>query len=467
MPRLMRCLYCGLLQDEPAGVKTCARCGGELAFEVESLPDGRASYVRVQMELDQVTAPAGRNVDRYLLVTLRTPAQVPPEEAAPTQTGRQPLSFTAVLDVSGSMRGPKLVQAKEAVRQALRCLHDGDVFSLVTFANAVACVCEPAEVNERTRRVAESMLQEIEAGGQTALCGGLELGSEKAAARKQDTTLVLLLSDGQANVGETDVEAVGRRATQARQRGLIVSTLGVGADYNEALMVEVATQGGGRFYHVLDAAQIAAYVAGELGEVAALAAREAALHLTIPANAAVFPLSSAYLAQQGGGEATVSLGDVPSDVELEVPMRLTLPAQPAASKVSVEGTLAYLSPAGNRLSARLNRVTVRFVELATFGRRDGVVMPVAEHVLEQMRAANVLGVSRVLAKSPAEAQQRIEAEMAAVREYATLLGEERGLEGIQAMAADFAQLQAAPVMAKATVAHAFARTRRTKEFGKG
>jgi Ca-activated chloride channel family protein len=463
----MRCLYCGLLQDEPAGVKACARCGGELAFEVEPLPDGRASYVHVQMELDQVTAPAGRNVDRYLLVTLRTPAQVPPEEAAPTQTGRQPLSFTAVLDVSGSMRGPKLVQAKEAVRQALRRLHDGDVFSLVTFANAVACVCEPAEVNDRTRHLVESMLQEIEAGGQTALCGGLELGLEHAAARQQDTTLVLLLSDGQANVGETDVEVLGRRGSEARQRGLIVSTLGVGADYNEALMVEVATQGGGRFYHVLDAAQIAAYVAGELGEVAALAAREATLRLAIPANAAVFPLSSAYLAQQGGGEATISLGDIPSDVELEVPIRLTLPAQPAASKVSVEGTLAYLSPAGNRLGARLNRVTVRFVEPATFAKRDGVVLPVAEHVFEQMRASNVLGVSRVLAKSPAQAQQRIEAEMAAVREYATLLGEERGLEGIQAMAADFAQLQAAPVMAKATVAHAFARTRRTKEFGKG
>ena len=50
MPRLMRCQYCGLLQDEPSGVKTCARCGGELAFEVEPPPDERASYVRAQME---------------------------------------------------------------------------------------------------------------------------------------------------------------------------------------------------------------------------------------------------------------------------------------------------------------------------------------------------------------------------------------------------------------------------------
>jgi len=272
MSRLMRCQYCGLLQDEPAGVKVCARCGGELAFEAEPPPDERPSYVRAQMELDQVMAPGGQHVDRYLLITIRTPPQVPPEQAAPTETGRQPLGFTAVLDVSGSMRGYKLAQAKEAVREALRRLHDGDLFSLVTFANQATGAFEPAEIDERTRHVVERALQEIGAGGRTALCAGLELGLEKAAAGKRETNLVLLLSDGQANVGETDVEAVGQRGYEARRRGIIVSTLGVGTDYNEALMVEIATQGGGRFYHVLDPAQVGAYMAGELGEAASLAA---------------------------------------------------------------------------------------------------------------------------------------------------------------------------------------------------
>ena len=466
MPRLMRCQYCGLLQDEPAGVKVCARCGGELAFEGEPPSGQRASYVRAQMELDQVTAPGGGNVDRYLLITIRTPAQVPPEQAAPTQTGRQPMSFAAVLDVSGSMRGQKLAQAKEAVRHALRRLHDGDVFSLVTFANDVSCAFEPAELNDHTRRIVESALQEIEAGGRTALCGGLELGLDKAAARKQDTNLVLLLSDGQANVGETDIEAVGHRGYQARQRDVIVSTVGVGVDYNEALMVEIATQGGGRFYHVLDAAQIGAYMAGELGEVAALAARDATLHLDVPVGAALFPLSPAYLAQQSGGQATVSLGDIPSDLELEVPIRLTLPAQPAPSKVSVEGALSYRSPAGNRLSTPLNRVTVRFVDPAAFGKREGVVVPVAERVLGQMRSANVLGVSRAMAmgKGTAEAQQQADAELAALREYAALLGEERGAEEVQAMEAEFAQLRAVPVAAKMAVSRAFAQQRGARKF---
>jgi len=467
MPRLMRCQYCGLLQDEPQGVKTCARCGGELAFEVELPPDELRSYVDVQMELDQVAAPAGRNVDRYLLVTIRTPEQVLLGERAPTETGREPLSFTAVLDVSGSMRGHKLAQAKEAVRQALRRLHAGDVFSLLTFASDVACVIEPAVISDHTRRVFEGALGKIKAGGRTALCGGLELGLEKAAVQRQESNLVLLLSDGQANEGETDVEAVGERAYRARQQGVIVSTLGVGADYNEALMVEIATQGGGRFYHVLDAARIGAYLAGELGEVAALAARDATLRLAIPIGAAVFPLSAAYLAQQANGQAEISLGDIPGDVELEVPIRLTLPSQPAHSRVSVEGNLTYRSPAGNHLSARLNRVTVRFVDHAAFGRRDGVVVPVVERVLGQMRATNVLGVSRAMTKSLGEGRRRATSGLAAVREYAALLGEEHGSEEIRAMEAEFAQLQAAPLAAKQAVSRAFAKQRSTKDLGKG
>ena len=53
----------------------------------------------------------------------------------------------------------------------------------------------------------------------------------------------MLLSDGQANVGETDIERVGCAVREARTKGLVVSTLGVGADYNEALMSEIAGAG--------------------------------------------------------------------------------------------------------------------------------------------------------------------------------------------------------------------------------
>jgi len=128
----MRCTFCGMLQDEPAGVKACLRCGGELDFEHGTSHGEKGIYVQVQMELDQVAAPAEQNAERYLLLSITTPSEVPPGDSAPPGKQRPPLNFTPVVDVSGSMAGGKLTQAITAVRQALNHLHDDDTFSLVT-----------------------------------------------------------------------------------------------------------------------------------------------------------------------------------------------------------------------------------------------------------------------------------------------------------------------------------------------
>ncbi len=428
MPKLMRCLFCGLLQDEPAGVKSCARCGGELAFETSQPQPGSSSYLQVQMELDQVKCPSGRNFDRYLLVTIRSPRQVPPEQAALTQSGRLPLSFVAVLDSSGSMQGEKLLQAKEAVRRASMHLQDGDIFSLVTFESKVHCVFEPAAVNDHTRQVIQSALGEITATGMTALCGGLEMGIQKAKGAKKDSTLILLLSDGQANVGETDLERVGQRGAEAREKGITVSAIGVGLDYNEALMVEIANQGGGRFYHLSDAGQIPAYLTGELGEMAQLAARNVQIQLTLPSGGTVFPLSAASPARQNGEQATIQVGDLPCDTELEIPIRLTLPAQPAGMRLSVEGQVSHLSPRGNNLTASLNRVTVRCVEEKAFALREGVVLPVVETVYKHMKAAYVVNISRASAYRNEKSEHLVKESAAGLQSYAALLGEERAKE---------------------------------------
>jgi Mg-chelatase subunit ChlD len=240
MVRLMRCRYCGTLQDEPQGVKICAQCGGELVFVtddpwVQTGTGGASqSYVRAQLELDRITAPGDQIVERYLAITIETPEVIPAQERVTRASGREKMHFVAVLDTSGSMHGDKIRAAKEAVRLAMQRLCEGDVFSLVTFATDVRCSLASKPVHEGFRRVVTSALEEIQAGGQTALCGGLEAGINQVITYPQETNLVLLLSDGQANVGEVDIEAVGLRASQARSRGVTVSTLGVGYDYNEA-----------------------------------------------------------------------------------------------------------------------------------------------------------------------------------------------------------------------------------------
>ena len=245
MAKLMRCPFCGLLQDEPPGVKECKRCGGQLEFDGGQLP-GSTSYVQVQMELDQVAAPAGRNGERHILLTIRTPEKVPAEDAVPGGKERPPINFTAVLDASGSMQGEKIEQVKDALTRAVRFLREGDVFSLETFGNHSTTLFEAVEVNKVTRDEFLARISRLGAGGMTALWQGLNAGIEGSREEPRTNNLLLLLSDGQANVGETDLEVIGQAAAKARAENLIVSTLGVGDDYNEALMTEVATQGGGR-----------------------------------------------------------------------------------------------------------------------------------------------------------------------------------------------------------------------------
>lgn len=229
-------------------------------------------------------------------------------------------------------------------------------------------------------------------------------------------------------------------------------------------MAEIATQGGGRFYHVTTAQQIAGYLVGELGEVAALAAREVVIQLSVPAGALLTPLSAAYLVGQNSGQASVTIGDLPSAIELEIPLRLTLPAQNPGVKLSVEGTLSYRSPAGHLLHTPLNRVTVRLVEPAAFTMREGVSAPVASRVLGQLRAASVLSVARAQAQGAGVGEQKAGVERETLRAYAALLGD-AAEEELRQGEADLAAVRAPSPAAKATVAAAFSRQRSTKDFG--
>ena len=123
----------------------CVQCGGELAFSTddpwaeEGLAQKGGSYVKAQLELDQVAAPDGQVVERHLIITVETSDVVPSDEQADTASGRQNLHFVVVLDTSGSMQGDKIDTAKKAVLQAVRRLVEGDVFSLVTFAATARC----------------------------------------------------------------------------------------------------------------------------------------------------------------------------------------------------------------------------------------------------------------------------------------------------------------------------------------
>jgi len=229
-------------------------------------------------------------------------------------------------------------------------------------------------------------------------------------------------------------------------------------------MAEIAIDGGGRFYHVDSADRIAAYLTGELGEMASLAARQVEVEIALPPGAALSTLSAAYPVRG----PVVSLGDVPLSTSLEVIVRLRLPPQAPGSRLAVESTLRYRSPLGTEIEAPLNRVTLRFEPEVRLARDEGVVKPVARRVLGHMRAAGVLATSRAATRGMDQARKQKQDQMAGLRSYAALLGEdEEGQNMLQESEEMLSDLAAPAPGAKAKQAtHAAMRTHRgSKDFG--
>jgi hypothetical protein len=162
----------------------------------------------------------------------------------------------------------------------------------------------------------------------------------------------------------------------------------------------------------------------------------------------------------------VSIGDIPCDTELEVPLRLALLAQKADTKLSLEGALKFSSPANHEIMIPVNRVTIRFMAQEAFQLREGVVQPVAEKVFVQMKANSVLDFSRTRAHRPGDSEKKAESILASLHSYADLLGEERADEEIREMDSHIHQVAASPQYAKMSHDAAFRTSHSRKDFDK-
>src|SRR6266550_2252231 len=114
--------------------------------------------------------------------------------------------LVAVIDISGSMSGEKIQQAKSALIQLLGSLRTGDRFRLVAFSGGVRRYAQEwTGVSAETRRDAENWIRSLDAEGGTNIAGALAEAFAQAPA-EQSLGVVVFLTDGQASTGETDPE---------------------------------------------------------------------------------------------------------------------------------------------------------------------------------------------------------------------------------------------------------------------
>jgi Ca-activated chloride channel family protein len=165
---------------------------------------------------------------------------------------RRPTDLVIVLDRSGSMMGEKIEQARAAVRELVGQLAPDDRFALVTYANLATVTIPFAAADARARGGWLETLASVTADGGTNISNGLDVGMDLVEASRKDgrTARVILISDGLANQGDPSNEGLLRRAGRAAHGEYVLSTVGVGADFNEYLMTALADAGTGNYYFV-------------------------------------------------------------------------------------------------------------------------------------------------------------------------------------------------------------------------
>jgi Ca-activated chloride channel family protein len=153
---------------------------------------------------------------------------------------RTPVNVAFVIDRSGSMTGERIAQARGAAVMAIKRLDDKDIASVEIFDDKVD-VPVPAQKVADHNHFIDRILQ-VTARGNTAIYAGVNAGADEVRKHKDPQRLnrVVLLSDGLANVGPSrpgDFAELGKRLLA---EGISVSTIGLGAQYNEDLMLALA-----------------------------------------------------------------------------------------------------------------------------------------------------------------------------------------------------------------------------------
>ncbi len=165
---------------------------------------------------------------------------------------RKPANLVFLVDVSGSMQSPdRLPLAQRSLRILVENLKDGDTVALVTYAGSTRVVLPPTGLEHKGRILAA--IEDLEAGGSTAMASGIALayGEAVKTLRPGSISRVIVLSDGDANVGRTTHDDILATIAGKVKEGVTLSTIGFGmGNYQDHLMEQLANKGNGNNFYI-------------------------------------------------------------------------------------------------------------------------------------------------------------------------------------------------------------------------
>jgi len=165
---------------------------------------------------------------------------------------RRPVHLTYLVDTSGSMMSEdKLELAKKSLKILTSSLKGGDTIALCTYAGNVREVLPPTGMDQKDRVM--HAIDDLSAGGSTAMASGIDLAYRLAERGRIQGHInhVVILSDGDANVGTTSHEAILNQISRYKDHGITLSTVGFGTgNYKDTMMEQLADKGDGNYSYI-------------------------------------------------------------------------------------------------------------------------------------------------------------------------------------------------------------------------
>ena len=304
---------------------------------------------------------------------------------------RTPVNVAFVIDRSGSMSGPRIAQAREAAIMAINRLQSNDIASVVIFDQSID-VLVPAQHVTDPNRITDP-IRLVRARGSTAIHAGVLMGAAEVAKNKDSRRLnrVVLLSDGQANIGPSRPADFAQLGQALLSKGISVSTIGLGLRYNEDLMLQLARASDGNHAFARDPSDLIQIFNKEFSDVLSSCAQTVSVDVEFKAG--IRPVRA--LSRDGvieGQRARFTLNQVYAATEhyilLEVAIDEAL-AEPAATPDERDFGLvkvAYTEPESGAKQALDAPIRGRFtkVDAEVKAGRD---LKVTEAVVEQTTRA--------------------------------------------------------------------------------
>ncbi|KAK6916918.1 VWA-Hint protein, Vwaint domain [Dillenia turbinata] len=276
-----------------------------------------------------------------VLVGVQAPSL--PNDDSPSRE-RAPIDLVAVLDVSGSMSGPKLSLLKSAVCFVIENLSNSDRLSIVSFSSTARRIFPLRRMSDRGREDAILAVNSLLSSGGTNIVEGLKKGARVLEERREQNPVssIILLSDGKDTYhydnflqhGDINLLPASIRRSSVETRTIPVHTFGFGSDHDSTSMHGISDASGGTFSFIESADMIQDAFARCIGGLLSVVAQEVKLTIksASPGVQILSILSGRYLneisdqRQQG----VVHVGYLYADEGKEFLVNLSIPASLAA-----------------------------------------------------------------------------------------------------------------------------------------